>query len=344
MKNIKNINPVYMKKIYFVLALFMLVNPAFSQIELEKNYDVKQYILDLQINNNSTVVSGNVIINSVVTSASIDTFAIELIDTIVAYQTFMVVDSVFKNGIKCTFIHKNDLILIPFTDAVLNGQMFSVQIYYHGKAMPVSQTNGNGVSQYNYSGKIHTCTFSEPSWSKVWWPCKQVLADKADSVTFFITTDSLNKSGSNGILKATENLPNGKVKYKWETKYPTAYYLVSFVVGPLDEYITYAKLPNGQDSVLLQNLLFENSPLYAQHLKVIEKTKELIYLFSDLLGDYPFKNEKYGYAVIGSPLGAMEHQTMCTIGYNAMDTTSNDYYSYYFWYVAHELAHQWFGD
>ena len=57
----------------------------------------------------------------------------------------------------------------------------------------------------------------------------------------------------------------------------------------------------------------------------------MITSFSRLLMDYPFSEEKYGHAM--APMGGgMEHQTMTTLQ------------DFGFFLVAHELAHQWFGD
>jgi len=332
-----------MKRLTIFLLMCISTN-LFSQHLLESKYDVSQYILDLEINSSNAIINGNVTINAKVIANCLDTIVFDLIDTIVPYQTYMVVDSIFVDGVINSFQHHDDFIFIPVPVTYNKDYEFSVQIYYHGRGRAVQQTNYNGISRSTYAWVTHTYTYSEPAWSKIWWPCKQVLNDKADSITFYITTDSTNISGTNGLLKSTEYLPNGKVRYKWVTNYPTDFYLVSFVVGPMTEYNTYAQLPNTQDSIFFQNLLFPNASEYSDHLKAIEKTKQLIYLYSELIGEYPFKDEKYGYCVVGSPLGAMENQTMCTIGYNALDTTATNYYGYYFWYVAHELGHQWFGD
>ncbi len=79
-------------------------------------------------------------------------------------------------------------------------------------------------------------------------------------------------------------------------------------------------------------IIFTTIPHYfKQNKAAIDKTGDLILLYSDLFGDYPFANEKYGHCV--APFGGgMEHQTMTTL------------VNFSFLLVAHELAHQWFGD
>ena len=160
-----------------------------------------------------------------------------------------------------------------------------------------------------------------------------------------ITTEASNKAGSNGVLISLTYLPGNKVKYVWKSKYPVAYYLISFAVGPYIEYNAYAKIDGIADSVLIQNYLINGSTFLNQHKITIEKTKFCMNLYSHLFGAFPFKDEKYGHCVFAGPFGAMENQTMTSIGYQAFDTTANLYagFAYYF-YTAHELAHSWFGD
>ncbi|MCB0742751.1 MAG: T9SS type A sorting domain-containing protein, partial [Ignavibacteriae bacterium] len=63
----------------------------------------------------------------------------------------------------------------------------------------------------------------------------------------------------------------------------------------------------------------------------LDKTTQMLQVFSNLFGPYPFLTEKYGHAEFGWG-GGMEHQTISSMG------------SFGESIVAHELAHQWFGD
>jgi hypothetical protein len=63
----------------------------------------------------------------------------------------------------------------------------------------------------------------------------------------------------------------------------------------------------------------------------LPKTVDMLRVFTAAYGQYPFIREKYGHTEFGSG-GAMEHQTMTS-------TTTFEENT-----VAHELAHQWFGD
>ena len=173
---------------------------------------------------------------------------------------------------------------------------------------------------------------SEPYGAKEWWPVKQNLQDKADSAYIYITTDELNKAGSNGILKNVVDLGNGQKRYEWETTYPIDYYLISVSVAEYQDYSIYAH-PEGLngDSILIQNYIYNSPTILNQLQDDIDETVDLIEYFSDAYGMYPFPDEKYGHTL--TPIGGgMEHQTMSTMG------------SFDFGLNAHELGHQWFGD
>ncbi|NJO90434.1 MAG: M1 family metallopeptidase [Chloroflexia bacterium] len=133
------------------------------------------------------------------------------------------------------------------------------------------------------------------------------------------------------MLTDTVNINEKQVQYRWKSKYPIAYYLISFTVADYKDYSYYIKIPGRTDSLLFQNYVY-NRPGYLEIYKPeIDKTADFLILFSKLFGLYPFYEEKYGHCV--APIGGgMEHQTMTTL------------YNYSYTLVSHELAHQWFGD
>ena len=285
---------------------------------LENNYDVKFYKIDLNVSNTSTFISGSVTINAVVQNNILDTIVFELINS-------LTVDSLFVNGINYNFIHNDDEIIIKLQSPLFIGLLFSTKIYYHGTS------TGSGISNASFLNIPVTWTLSESFHFKDWAPCKQSLNDKVDSVYIFITTDSGLKVGSNGLLKSVVNLPGNKVRYEWKSFYPIDYYLISFTVGNYHEYNIYAHPYGIQDSILIQNYLLNNPLCLSYYKQIIDSTRYFIELLSSKYGMYPFKNEKYGHCM--APIGGgMEHQTMTTL--DAFD----------FELIIHELGHMWFGN
>ncbi|MEO8665474.1 MAG: M1 family aminopeptidase [Ignavibacteria bacterium] len=88
------------------------------------------------------------------------------------------------------------------------------------------------------------------------------------------------------------------------------------------------------------NVDYYTYPTYTERAKSDWKnTVNMIAFFSDKFGEYPFIKEKYGMAMFGWISGAMEHQTISSMGYTLVTGTGR-----YEDIVVHELAHQWFGD
>ncbi len=272
---------------------------------LEK-YDVTFYFLDLNVENNTVAVSGNVTIKAKPTVTALDTFAFELISA-------MTIDSVFVEGIQRTFQHSNDLATVSLSPHIPLGTFFSVKIYYHGTPPTGGDFSGIFTDSSTTYHKNVTWTLSEPYAAKEWWPTKQDLRDKADSVWVFLTTSPENKAGSEGLLTGITPMPNGKVRYEWKSYYPIDYYLISFAVADYQDYSLYAHPAGTSDSVLIQNFIYDDPNCLIVNKVAIDETAATLELFSDLFGPYPFIDEKYGHclAELG---GGMEHQTMTTIG------------------------------
>jgi aminopeptidase N len=281
-------------------------------------YDIKYLKLDITVQPKSTFIK-SICRYNVIVSQPLDTFAIE-------FKQNMQLDSVFVNNIKTTFSRSNDHIYIPFQSAVAVGTFLDLSFYYSGNVAKgfSAGTDANGLD--------FTASVSESFQAREWFPAKQLLNDKIDSTDIWITTGAAFKAGSNGLLKAVVNLPNNLRQYRWACRYPLNYYMPSLAVGNYLEYNNYSKpAAIAPDSILVQNFVYNDSTYFRQVKPQLDKTPRFIEKFSELFGIYPFYKEKYGHsqADIG---GGMEHATM---------TTLKNFEEHL---VAHELAHQWFGD
>jgi len=304
-------------------------------------YDVKYYKLDLAMENNSLNVAGSVWMRVRVGSQPLDSLAFELYQAPVgspATAATLLIDSVVVNGRRAPGIRRAgpDATAGLATPVPANA-LADARIYYHGTA-PSGNSSfiGNGLrnrAQARYGNTTFaynlTWSLSEPFESFEWFPCKQVLTDKADSSDVWVITTLPNKVGSNGVLARTVALPGNKVRYEWKSRHPIAYYLISVAVAPYTEYVNYAH-PVGGPTVPIVNYVYNQATLnYYQG--EIDRTPGFIENYSALCGVYPFADEKYGHSMAPQG-GGMEHQTM----------TTQDGFT--FTLTAHELFHQWFGD
>jgi len=300
-----------------------LIFQPMLQSALLDDYDVKFYFLTIHVENNTVDVEGAARIDAVVTAATLDTFALEL-------HTDLTVDSASVNGETVAVNHTGDDLYLVLANELSHGENVSAIVYYHGTPPASGFFSGMSTSYNSQYDKNVTWSLSEPWLAKEWWPAKQDLQDKADSSWVFIITDENNLAGSNGLLTGVTPMPNNKLMFKWKSKYPIAYYLISVAVAEYEEYNIYAKPSQmGGDSLLIQNYIYQGS--LSNYKAGIDNTIEMMELFSDLYILYPFWEEKYGHCLTELP-GGMEHQTMTTIG------------NFGYGLVAHELGHMWFGD
>ena len=317
-----NYSCAQLKSNFFNAKSASLPNRLIKKTEL---YDVKFYKLDLTLSNTSTLISGTVTMEAI-SRTNMDTIVYELFPTLTISQ-------VQVNGVTTQAIRNGSAVLLPKNIAA--GTSFKISTTYSGTP-PNATTNplgGSGLTNASSPtwGNQVTWSLSQPFSAYEWWPCKQSLRDKIDSIEILVTVPSNCKAGSNGMLKNVVNLPNGKSRYEWKHKHPISYYLVSVAVAKYVEFNVFAHPAGSTDSILIQNFVYDNPATLQNFQQDIEETADFVELFSDLYGPYPFKDEKYGHCM--APLGGgMEHQTMTTQGSFNKNLT------------AHELGHQWFGD
>ena len=236
----------------------------------------------------------------------------------------LVVSSVKLGTTNLTFLQNaNDELVITLPSTQLAGTSRIIEINYSGA--PATGEQAFTTSTHNGIPVIYT--LSEPFGARDWWPCKQDLNDKINSIDIYITAPSQYVSASNG-LEISQVVSGSNKTTHFHHNYPIPAYLVAIAVTNYSIFNqTAGTAPNDFPIV---NYIYPETLTPAVQTQLAQ-TPLIMNLFENLFEVYPFHNEKYGHAQFGWG-GGMEHTTV-----SFMQNFSRGL-------IAHELAHQWFGN
>ena len=136
-------------------------------------------------------------------------------------------------------------------------------------------------------------SLSEPYGARDWWPCKNTQSDKADSADITVTCDSTYKVGSEGVLVSVVNHNNGTATYHWKERYPIASYLISIAVTNYTQFSNWFRY-SATDSMEVRNYVLPED--YSTAIAILPRVVDMLTIYSNLFGLYPFIKEKYGHA------------------------------------------------
>ncbi|MFB9691185.1 M1 family metallopeptidase [Amycolatopsis plumensis] len=240
------------------------------------------------------------------------------------------VTSVQVNGAPATFgphpENQTELVVTPSTPVAAHQQMVVVVEY----ADVPSQVRLDGVQVW-YHTETGAIATGQPRLCRAWYPCNDHPSDKA-TYAVSATVPNGNTVVSNGALVSRTQPVPGWTTWRWKAEEPMVSYLAFIALGrfELDAGVTQRGLQyyNAYDPALGTSLPTAKS--------TIERTPEIADFLSTQFGPYPFSS--IGGVATNAWGSAIEHQTRPVYGNQFWQDKDPSVV------VAHEVAHQWFGD
>ncbi len=205
----------------------------------------------------------------------------------------------------------------------------AVTVAYHG------HPRGRGFSFGSHDGVPMIASYGLPYSARQWWPAQDAPAAKADSADLLVTVPRPLIVASNGRLVREVEHRDGTRTFHWSVHYPVYPDVVSLAIT---DYVTFTSYyhPAAGDSMPMTFYVYPQDLTRAR--RDFSILPELMRSHVRLFGEYPFLREKYGIAEFARP-SYREHQTLPSYG-AALITGDHKNDAI----LAHELAHQWFGD
>jgi hypothetical protein len=285
-------------------------------------YRVQHYSIDLVVSVDKNTIAGSTTIKAIATQ-DLSQFNLD-------FNTLQI-DGIKVNGADARFSQNEGELTVKPAKGISKGKIFSTVVRYQGnptktsvkrdKAMGDWENNGQGIS-----------VIGEPSIGWMWRPDNGHPLDKA-TYTFKITVPEPYMVIMNGKQESVAANSDGTKTFTWQVHDRMASYLVTFSV--VKDYVVQTQ--TGPNGLPITNYCPKEYASKCE--KIFAHQPEIIAYYSELFGPYPF--ESCGGIILRSNFpGALEAQTLVSYGKMVVMSSVSEAEDI----VAHELAHQWFGD
>jgi aminopeptidase N len=235
------------------------------------------------------------------------------------------VDRVLVNGARARHVHREGKLLVLPPAPILPGSPFVVTVRYAGPPQPIRSHWGDIGWEELTDGAF---VASQPTGAPSWFPCNDHPADKA-TYRITVTAPTRYTVVANGAL-AARRTGGGTTSWAYEQPTPMSTYLATVQIGRYD-LIELSGAPVPQRAAVPRRLLDRFGHDF-------QRQPAMVTAFEYLFGPYPFAD--YGVVVVEDDLEVpLEAHGLSIFGANHVDGHRG-----FERLIAHELAHQWFGN
>ena len=317
-----------MKKLIPLLILSYLMGAddnAPSQRTRDREVDIHHIKIDVSVNIESGTVKGNVTHTFSPFSSSLDAFSLDAEDMTILRARLAGKDIGFNQA--------NDKVYLTLNKSMSWEDTAKVRLDY--TANPRKGTYFIKPDETYPEKPLQAWTQGEDMDNHHWVPLYDYPNDKA-TFEVSLTVEKKFTALSNGELISVKNNKDGTHTWHWHEHFPMVSYLISYVIGEFE------KVEDSYNGIPVNYWVYEENKHEA--LRSFGLTTDMMKYFGNRTGiEYPY--EKYDQVIIDDFMfGGMEnitltHNTDRTMfdEFAAPDVSSDGL-------VAHELAHQWFGD
>jgi aminopeptidase N len=285
----------------------------------DPGYQVSRYELDLEYRVATNRLSGSATITAV-TLSELQQLSLDL-------SSALTVSKVSINGKRAAqFSCRGGKLRIRLGAKLATGVALSIVVRYGGTPKPLRSLWGDVGFEELTDGAL---VAGQPNGAASWFPCNDHPSAKA-AFHIQISTESRYRAVANGRLLSRQVRASQTV-WTYEQPEPTSTYLITLQIGEY-EVARLARTPVPMQAALPARLRRNFGHDFGRQ-------PEMMKLFVDLFGPYPLAN---GYTVVvtDDPLEIpLEAQGISIFGANHCDGTRASERL-----IAHELAHQWFGN
>jgi len=235
------------------------------------------------------------------------------------------VDRVQVDGARARYAHRDGKLVVRPAAPLAPDQPFEVDVRYGGTPRPVRSPWGDIGWEELTDGAF---VASQPTGAPSWFPCNDHPADKA-TYRITVTAPSRYTVVANGAL-SSRRLGAGSTTWVHDQVVPMSTYLATVQIGRYD-LVNLVGAPTRQRAAVPRRLLARFRYDFARQPAMLTQ-------FTRLFGPYPFPD--YGVVVVDDELEIpLEAHGLSIFGANHVDGERGSERL-----IAHELAHQWFGN